>query len=237
MIYVMSDIHGCYALFRQMCEKIRFSEEDDLYILGDFIDRGDQPIPLLLDCMDRINVYPLMGNHEAVMLQCISGLPEYAALEQISDYYTEDGLTLFSGWMQNGGAVTLAQYLDLPEERRRDLQLYLKEFKLFEELEMPDGRQFIFTHSGIEGFDPAKPLEDYEPDALLNARPQQSDRFFTDRKLIFGHTPTLTYPQLHGKAEVLFTDTYINIDCGAVFREAGGKLACLRLDDMEVFYV
>ena len=34
-----------------MCEKIRFSDEDDLYILGDFIDRGDTPIPLLLDCM------------------------------------------------------------------------------------------------------------------------------------------------------------------------------------------
>ena len=237
MIYVMSDIHGCYALFQRMCELIGFSEEDDLYILGDFIDRGDQPIPLLLDCMDRINVYPLMGNHEAVMLKCIAGLPEIATLDNISDFYTEDGLNLFSGWMQNGGAVTLAQYLELPEERRHDLQLYLGEFKLFEELVMPDGRQFIFTHSGIEGFRTDIPLEQYDADALLNARPKQSDRFFSDRMLVFGHTPTLTYPQLHGRAEVLFTDTYINIDCGAVFREAGGKLACLRLDDMEVFYV
>ena len=78
LIYVMSDIHGCHALFRKMCQKIDFTEEDDLYILGDFIDRGDTPIPLLLDCMERINVYPLLGNHEAIMLQCINGLPAEA---------------------------------------------------------------------------------------------------------------------------------------------------------------
>ena len=102
---------------------------------------------------------------------------------------------------------------------------------------MPDGRKFVMTHAGIEDFDPARPLSDYPIDALINARPMQTDRFYEDKMLIFGHTPTLTYPQMHGKAEVLFTDTYINIDCGAVFHEAGGKLACLRLDDMEVFYV
>ena len=94
-----------------------------------------------------------------------------------------------------------------------------------------------FTHSGIENFDPALDLSEYQIDELINARPQQSDRFYDDRTLIFGHTPTLTYPQMHGRAEVLFTETYINIDCGAVFHEAGGKLACLRLDDMKVFYV
>lgn len=237
MIYVMSDIHGCHAMFQSMCEKIGFSEEDDLYILGDFIDRGETPIPLLLDCMDRINVYPLLGNHEAVMLQCVTGLPDEAAVDNITDYYTEEGMAVFSAWMQNGGAVTLAQYLDLPGERRAELLDYLREFTLYEELTMPDGRQFVMTHSGIEGFVPEKPLSEYDPDALLNARPQQSDRFYPDKTLIFGHTPTLTYPQLHGRADVLITDTYINIDCGAVFREAGGRLACLRLDDMEVFYV
>ena len=237
MIYVMSDIHGCHDLFRQMCEKIGFSEEDDLYILGDFIDRGETPIPLLLDCMDRINVYPLLGNHEAVMLQCVTGLPAEAAFDTVADCYTDEGIAIFSAWMQNGGAVTLSQYLELPQEQRMELLDYMKEFRLYEELTMPDGRQFVMTHSGIEGFDPALPLDAYDPDALLNARPQQTDRFFSDKTLIFGHTPTLTYPQLHGRAEVLITDTYINIDCGAVFREAGGKLACLRLDDMEVFYV
>lgn len=237
MIYVMSDIHGCYALFRKMCETIGFTEEDDLYILGDFIDRGEEPIRLLLDCMDRINVYPLLGNHEAFMLNCVVGLPPEARFENVTDYYTDEGFRFYSAWIQSGGAKTLAQFLELPAERREELLAYMREFRPYEELTMPDGRRFVLTHSGIEDFDESIPISEYPPVALLDARPRQNDRFYDDRMLIFGHTPTLTYPQMHGKAEVLFTDTYINIDCGAVYREAGGKLACLRLDDMKVFYV
>lgn len=237
MIYVMTDLHGCHDRFRKMCETIGFSDSDDLYVLGDFIDRGPAPIPLLLDCMDRINVYPLLGNHEALMLECVSELPAEATFDNVTEFYTDDGFDLYTAWMQNGGAVTLTQYLELPQAQRTELLNYLREFTLYEEISMPDGRKFVLTHSGIEGFDPALPMELYPEDALYNARPQQSDRFFDDRTLIFGHTPTLTYPQMHGRAEVLFADTYINIDCGAVFQEAGGRLACLRLDDMKVFYV
>ena len=237
MIYVMSDIHGCHALFRKMIEKIQFSDADDLYILGDFIDRGDTPIPLLLDCMERINVYPLLGNHEAIMLQCVAGLPDEANIDNVTDFYTRAGYAVYSARMQNGGSVTMTQFLGLSPEKRKDLLAYMQEFRVYEELTMPDGRRYVMTHSGIEDFDPERPLDEYPLDALINARPQQSDRFYADKKLIFGHTPTLTYPQMHGRAEILFTDTYINIDCGAVFHEAGGKLACLRLDDMEVFYV
>ena len=38
--YVMSDIHGMGMLLEEMLEKICFSGEDALYILGDMIDRG-----------------------------------------------------------------------------------------------------------------------------------------------------------------------------------------------------
>ena len=41
--YVMSDIHGMSHLLKEMLEKIRFSAEDRLYILGDMIDRGPDP--------------------------------------------------------------------------------------------------------------------------------------------------------------------------------------------------
>ena len=41
MIYAMSDLHGCYNLYVKMLEKINFSDEDTLYLLGDYVDRGD----------------------------------------------------------------------------------------------------------------------------------------------------------------------------------------------------
>ena len=40
MIYVMSDIHGQASAFYKMLKKICFSDNDQMYVLGDVIDRG-----------------------------------------------------------------------------------------------------------------------------------------------------------------------------------------------------
>lgn len=47
MIYVMSDIHGEYEKYIKMLELINFSDEDELYILGDIVDRGKEPVKVL----------------------------------------------------------------------------------------------------------------------------------------------------------------------------------------------
>ncbi len=49
MIYVMSDIHGEYDKYIKMLELINFSDEDELYILGDIVDRGKEPVKVLLE--------------------------------------------------------------------------------------------------------------------------------------------------------------------------------------------
>lgn len=43
-IYAMSDIHGNYDTFISMLKKIKFDNEDTLYIIGDAIDRGPDSI-------------------------------------------------------------------------------------------------------------------------------------------------------------------------------------------------
>lgn len=53
MRYVISDIHGCYEQYRLLLEKIRFSDNDELYVLGDAVDRGPEPIKVLQDMMRR----------------------------------------------------------------------------------------------------------------------------------------------------------------------------------------
>lgn len=45
--YVMSDIHGCYDEMYNMFDKIGFSENDQLIIAGDYIDRGNQSYEML----------------------------------------------------------------------------------------------------------------------------------------------------------------------------------------------
>ncbi len=58
MIYAVSDIHGCYKLYQKLLDKIHFSDKDLLYVLGDVIDRGPEPIKVLMDMAQRFNVIP-----------------------------------------------------------------------------------------------------------------------------------------------------------------------------------
>ena len=58
----------------------------------------------------------------------------------------------------------------------------------------------------------------------------QSNKKIEGYTVICGHTPTLTL----GSDSILHREGAILIDCGCVYD--GGKLVCLRLDDMKAFY-
>ena len=74
MTYVISDIHGCYTEFLKLLDKIGFCDEDELYVLGDAMDRGPEPIKVIRDLMDRPNVTYILGNHDDMMLQSLKKL-------------------------------------------------------------------------------------------------------------------------------------------------------------------
>ena len=48
----MSDLHGELHFFEQMLKQINFSSSDQLYIIGDVIDRGPAGVDLLAQIMD-----------------------------------------------------------------------------------------------------------------------------------------------------------------------------------------
>ena len=52
--------------------------------------------------------------------------------------------------------------------------------------------------------------------------------------MIFGHTPTSNY-QADIPMQIWYGDRRIGIDCGCAYGKHGA-LACIRLDDMKVFY-
>ena len=78
MTYAISDIHGCYDKYIEMLQTINFSSEDTLYILGDMIDRGPDGFKIMLDAASRSNVVGLMGNHEAMALEALTGMIQAA---------------------------------------------------------------------------------------------------------------------------------------------------------------
>ena len=45
-IFVISDLHGQFVLLQLLLDRIGFNDNDELYILGDIMDRGPNRIDI-----------------------------------------------------------------------------------------------------------------------------------------------------------------------------------------------
>lgn len=232
MIYVMSDIHGCFDKYVQMLELINFSDEDELYVLGDIVDRGSEPIKVLLDMMKRPNVFPVMGNHDLLALDILKKLSVDITEDNFSTQIDITVMNEMLDWLNNGGSTTMESFRRLSKSQRSDMLDYIADFPLCDIVEVKD-KTFILVHAGLGNFSPTKKLSSYTAEELILSRNNPDIRYFSDDSIyiVTGHTPTLS---ITGKSEIYISNNNICIDCGAVF---GGRLACLCLDTMEEFYV
>ena len=231
MTYTMADLHGRYDLFRQVLEQIDFSEDDDLYILGDIVDRGPEPVRLLQDLMGRANVFPVMGNHDFMALDTVRRLNVEITAENCDSYLDRNLMEQSLQWQLDGGRVTMEQMRSLPPEQRGDLLDYIADFPLYETAETEQGI-FVLVHAGLGNYSPDKKLSEYSLEETAFIRSDPGMQLAEDGVyLITGHTPTLS---LTGKAEILRQGSHFCIDCGAPFPR--GRLACLCLVTLEAFY-
>lgn len=231
MIYVMGDIHGCYDKYEEMLKRIRFSDDDTLFVLGDVVDRGPEPVKVLRDMAMRGNVYPILGNHEIMMLDVLEPLLVEITEDNWSTHLTGELLHKFSLWQINGGDVTARQMRALPEEERRDLLDYVKEFPLYEAVDAGD-KTFLLVHAGLGNYRADKKLREYTAEELAFMRPELDRVYYGDDVIVVaGHTPTKVFGD---RWEIVRSGNAVFVDCGAVY---GGRLACLCLDTMEEFYV
>lgn len=224
--YVMSDIHGEADRFHAMLEKIQFSNGDTLYILGDVVDRGPDGIRLLLEIMQMPNAVMLLGNHEYMMLQYLS--PEATDIE-------------IRRWNRNGNAPTLAAYGEQTPEIRQRILRYLEMRPVHLETEI-NGTKFFLVH-GFPG--------DNTHDAVWSRPEVDTPNPKPGYQLVIGHTPVLSMVKPEekrlayaadlenrgGHLQILHTPGFINIDCGCGHSMPIKALACLRLEDLEAFYV
>ena len=233
MIYAMSDIHGEYEKYRAMLEEIHFSPEDALYVLGDVVDRGPRPVEILRDMSMRGNVFPILGNHEAVAIHILEKLLVEITAENCETHLDGEWLRKIADWQWDGGTPTLEAFRALDNEARLDLLDYMRDFALYETVDVGE-RSFVLVHAGLRNFDEERPLRSYGADELLFDRHDFRRAHFADPNafIVVGHTPTLA---LSGRAEIYQENNNICIDCGACY--PNGRLACLCLDTMREYYV
>lgn len=238
---VISDIHGCIHAFEKMLEKVDFSPEDTLYVIGDMIDRGPNARAVIDLVRSTPNMVPLMGNHEWMMLQYLDKGPYKRS-------WNRNGNGEMRRWLDASGS----RHGHLSEEVQEVVD-WIRALPYFIELD-----DYLLIHAGWNLPNTIDDLERYLAKKatlreVLEDQPRMDlvwarEEFFhyhcgeliellTGRKktVIFGHTPTVLLGDF-GRRPKIWHDPSgdkINIDCGAFY---GGRLACLDLDSMEEYY-
>lgn len=235
MVYVISNINGCYDKWQLMLKEIKFSNSDDMYVLGDVIDYSDESIPLLFDMMERHNVYPIMGEREYKFLSFVKSFPTKNGLDEFAASLSPDNIPKFTAWIKDGGRMTFEEYMKLSPADKNAVLEYLDEFMLYDSCFVGDN-EFVFTHCGINNFDPKKELDDYSIEEFTDVDISENTSYYTNKYMVVGHKPTFMISAEYA-GKIYKKGKLIDIDCGCRYHTAGGRLGCLRLDDFKEFYV
>lgn len=225
MIYVVSDLHGCYDLYKKLLDIIQLTETDTLYILGDLVDRGDKPMEILLDIAERKNVVALCGNHD---YEAKIFLKKYASGDK---KYSEKFVEAFKLWLSDGGNTTFEGFMRLSDDDRAKALKVLDSQAIFEELEL-SGQKYFMSHTvpEKERFEEFDSLDIHD---FIMGEPDYEMVYDNELVIITGHTPT-SFIDEKFKRKIWKQNNHIAIDCGAVFH---GTLGCLCLDTMEEIYI
>lgn len=221
--FVIGDIHGVYHTLKVMLEHWQ-PDEEQLILLGDYIDRGPQSyevIQLLRDLQNVEDIKLLRGNHEQLLIDFLKSPQEKWRVYQ-----------------HNGGVETMAQFLKLTTEEVAAMpaeqiaqEVQEKEPWLLDWLESllyyTTFGKHIIVHAGVD-FSKKDWRHTSLKDFLWIREPFHYGVNNTGRNIIFGHTPVMT---MHDSYEPWVQDNKWGIDGGNVY---GGNLIALRIDREQV---
>ncbi|UPL49034.1 metallophosphoesterase [Hymenobacter sublimis] len=210
--YVTTDLHGCLLSFQHLVEeKLKLRPQDELYVLGDYGNKGPNSrgvLDYLMQLPERgYRVVCLRGNHDQDLL--------HAAQGQVTLTWgsvADRELTLRSFGVE--------QPEDIPERYLRWINDLPYQF------EIPG---FILVHAGFNfHLPPAQMRQDWH--TMLNIKEFVFDASRTgSRRLVHGHVPT---PTTEVEQRVQQRAGAIGLDTGCVYRHNPElhHLAALDLD-------
>lgn len=208
--YVIGDVHGCAEELRALLALLPLDRDTRIVFVGDYVDRGPrsrQVIDTILELSTTHHVVPLLGNHEAMLL----------------DFLAQPEAPAGGVFIVNGGSSTLASYAD--DRGTYEIPAAHREFLQGLALSHEDD-DFFFVHAGV----PDLPLARLDPrrhkmTMLWVREPFLRSRYPWSKIVVHGHTPVPT-AEVHARR--------INVDSGCVFN---GLLSAMCLRTGEIFAV
>ena len=207
---IIGDVHGHYDTLIALLESVAPKGDDQVYFLGDLIDRGPKSAEVV-DFVMKHKYHCLRGNHEAMLLDVVGK--------------GKVSLQLYQGWLYSGGHATVTSYDSKIPQEHID---WLKNLPLYMDL-----GDIWLVHAGIS---PHIPLPQQTAEQFcwiredFHAIPQP---YFPDKLIITGHTITFTFPGIE-PGQLAAGNGWLNIETGA-YHKNSGWLTALDVDNQKVY--
>lgn len=194
----ISDIHGCIKSFKALLYKIGHSKKDELYLLGDFIDRG----PDSKGVIDYIWQLQIEGH----FVHCLRGNHEQMLLDSFNDTYD---LQL---WQSHGGIDTMRSFeVKSVDEIPQNYLEWFDALPYFVEID-----DYILVHAGLN-FNLPNPLDGIQSMIWIrNWYDNIKKDWLGNRTIVHGHVPTSASSIRENLSEIEEKSTMI-IDGGCVY--------------------
>ncbi|MCC5640493.1 serine/threonine protein phosphatase [Nostoc sp. CHAB 5844] len=210
---VIGDVHGHYEGLMTLLEAIAPTSDDQVYFLGDLIDRGPHSSHVV-NFVQQNNYPCLLGNHEQMLLNILTqrNVPTQA----------------MQAWLYSGGQATLSSYQTstIPQDHLdwfQALPTYL------------DLGDIWLTHAGL---DPTIPLAEQTAEQFCWIRDEFHSiekPYFPDKLIIVGHTITFTLPNVT-PGKLAEGRGWLDIDTGA-YHPRSGWLTGLDITNALIYQV
>ncbi len=209
--WAITDIHGCFETFNELLNKINFSKNDQLFLLGDYINRGSKSkevVDKIIELLDnQYFVYPIRGNHEEL-------------LRNSKPQFYEDGM------LRNPYTRRQKVFYD------ENFQMLPQYFQFFSKLPyFVETDDFYFAHAGFN-FLRNNPLEYFDEMIWFREREYRVEKF-NEKFVIQGHNVESLEFIKNCVAEKMGN---FSIDNGCFARRNPelGNLLALNLDSFEL---
>lgn len=206
--WVVGDIHGCYKTFLSLLDKIRLTADDQLFLLGDFINKGHNSLKVLKEIIEfKGAVFPLLGNHDKMFL----------------DYYqdpTPDKLEILR-------KLNLSDLLDAETSTQEQMARFIQSLPYYY-----ISGDVILVHAGFN-FDADDIFSDTEAMIMIKAFSYDPKKA-SGLSIVHGHYPTpleQIQKSIDGHSKV------IPLDNGCVYQgnlQGTGNLLGLELNAMKL---
>ncbi len=100
--YVIGDIQGCFDELQQLLATIRYDPaSDDLWLVGDLINRGPQNLEVLELLMGLERVTAVLGNHDLHFLAIARGQQTQKRNDTLDDLLASPKLDAYVDWLRH----------------------------------------------------------------------------------------------------------------------------------------